>query len=267
MTNPWFNIVGLFRTNTNELYQVAEKWLSSLVGTFDTSSANLNICILENNSRDTGEGKYWSRTFENYIDSKDLNCEQIRVKYLYIDEPFNMNRFYNIGYKAMDPQPGFALFANSDLVFKPGWEYSIIEAFKEKPDAGTIIPASSVRTYQFNTLTENGTHDHHAFRVGEAPRNELVLIDSIAGPGWLFCFKTDTWAKLAPWNENYKGWHQDWEIYERLQKAGYQSYVTYRGTIDHLEGRTFKSLKQEDIEKFKELTIEQTKQWEKDHAT
>jgi hypothetical protein len=266
MTNPTFNIVGLFRTNTNQLYQVAEKWLSSLIGTFDLYGAHLNILILENNSRDTGEGKYWSRTFENYIQEKQLNCEQITVKYMYVDEPFNMNRFYNIGYAAMDPKPGFALFANSDLVFKPGWDHAIIQAFNEKPDAGTIIPASSARTYQFMELTEGGEKDHHAFRVSQAPRYELVEIDSIAGPGWLFCFKTETWAKLAPWNEDYKGWHQDWEIYERLAKAGYKSYVTYAGTIDHLEGMTFKSLKQEDLEKFKELTVGQTKQWEKDHA-
>lgn len=263
--NPWFNIVGLFRTNTNELYQVAAKWFSSLINS--NHDSNLNICIIENNSRDTGQGRYWSKAFETYLAEYKINHNKVELTYRYIDEPFNMNRFYNIGYSSIDIKPGFAMFANSDLVFKPGWDYAIIEAFKEKPEAGTIIPASSARTYQFNTLTKGGNKDHHAFRVDYAPRNELVLIDSIAGPGWLFCFKIETWAKLSPWNENYKGWHQDWEMYERLMKAGYQNYVTYRGTIDHLEGKTFKSLKEEDIERFKELTVGQTKQWEKDHAT
>ena len=48
-----------------------------------------------------------------------------------------------------------------------------------------------------------------------------------------------------------------------MQDKGFKSYAVYSGTVDHLEGRSFKKLRSENPSEFKALTNDQKSIYEK----
>jgi len=259
-----FSIVVPIATASEDVLDAQTGMLSSLIQT--TLDCTIDLVLLENfKPKNPGDGKYvheFQKIVERY---RSILNGRSSITYMNLKEPFNMNRFYNIGYKIVRDIaiPDYIIFCNSDLYFRAGWAAAVIAAFAEHSDAGSIIPASSLQTYQFMMATDRGQRSFEGFRVGKE-REELAEFTSVAGPGWMFCFEHDTWVeKLNPWPEEFRAWYQDWEIYERMKAKGLRSYATYAATVDHLEGVTFKNLRARDPQEFKTLTNDQKSVWDK----
>jgi hypothetical protein len=220
---------------------------------------------VENHTLKIGEDSSFYHMFYNYLDSITTTGEDglyrrftlnpnVLVRVITISEQFNMNKFYNTGYdESVDYD--FIAFTNSDLIFYPGWFENCAAQLDSKlhPNAGIMVPASSLPTSQLLKATQNGTKEVGAFRIG-AERKEIRLIDEVSGPGWLFLFSRECWLTFMPWDEELAGWKQDWFAYQKLAHLGWKAYVDLSSTVQHLEGKTFLHIRSKDPKEHYRLT-------------
>lgn len=211
------------------------------------------------------EDNSYYHMFYNYLDSITTTGEEglyrrftlnpnVMVRVITMTEQFNMNRFYNIGFDE-SVEYDFAAFSNSDLIFYPGWFENCAAQLESKlyPNAGMMIPASSLPTGQLIKATQGGKKEIGAFRLG-SERKEIRPIDEVSGPGWLFLLSRECWISFRPWDEELAGWKQDWFAYQKLSHLGWKAYVDLSSTVQHLEGKTFLHLRSKDPKEHYRLT-------------
>lgn len=245
------DIIVLTRTNNEHALQMHKNFLDSLLNSRDTNYV-IKLIVIENNSPDL-----FSNQWKDYIVQKYQNIHTIDRTFKYIfqkfEEPFNMNKFYNYGLPFLSNHYPYVLFCNSDLVFTKSWLEECIKVFIKKPDAGVVFPSSSINSYQFDIATQSSTSSSAGFRVG-LPTDEIIEETGDSCPGWMFLFKKEFWDIIGYWDEDFPGWFQDWDMYQTILTLGKKVYYTRKATVNHLEGQTFKPLRQENAIEYDRLT-------------
>jgi hypothetical protein len=229
------NIIVLTKTDNKFILDVHYKFLNTLI---KFTKSKFKLIIIENNSTDLFFKDVWQKycTYhKEYIDIEFINLN---------NEPFNMNKFFNIGLNYINNNYKYLCFANSDLIFHQNWDQPLIDAFDKFNDIGYIMPSSSIETYQYLKLTNKRSNEYGPFRIG-SPREEYLKIDSYKPiPGFIYFFNKDFFINyIEKWDENFKGWYQDDDIIKTCLNINRNIYISRLSTVDHLEGLTFKKIK------------------------
>lgn len=147
-----------------------------------------------------------------------------KVKYegtqtVHLDEPFNYNKFMNIGAK-MGKCPYIA-FCNNDLVFEKSWaSYLIIYMNRFKLDCGSPYSATAEK---HKTVSATG-------QVFVGIENGLHLA------GWCFMLKRTAWEKIGGLDEDFGFWCADNATLEQLTAFNMRAGLVTQAKVQHIGG-------------------------------
>lgn len=139
---------------------------------------------------------------------------------IYPNEPFNYNRFQNIGYQFLKERNSFdaeyVLLANNDLVFHTSWFCPLVRAINSGYDS--VSPKSP--GWMFHNEFDNSIHE--GWRIG----HEFA--------GWCILFKASSLEKLMPLDEQFEFWCADNDMVANMQKLGMKHALVGSSWVTHL---------------------------------
>lgn len=139
---------------------------------------------------------------------------------IYPNEPFNYNKFQNIGYQFLKERSKFdaeyILLANNDLVFHPAWFSSLTRAINSGYDS--VSPKSI--GWMFHNKFDNTIHE--GWGIG----HEFA--------GWCLLFKASSLEKLMPLDEQFEFWCADNDMVANMQKLGMKHALVGDAFVTHL---------------------------------
>lgn len=214
------DLVVLTSTRNEYLFEIQRKMINSFV---KNSPESCRMIILENNSVGVYKEKW-----KKYVLGQ-------RGVYRYIDKPFNMNYFYNIG-TAMS-KTKLICYCNSDLIFHKGWYENLVKWFDIYSDLVCACPYTACES----VWQQEASADDVLYRYGRRPKNMFVFTYNLAG--WFYCLKRKFVKEvMGGWDENFVAHFQDNDLSEYLKRGQFQTGVSLDSRVDHLVGTTFKCL-------------------------
>ena len=150
---------------------------------------------------------------------------------LYPQEPFNYNRFLNIGYKATSSP--YIVFCNNDLLFKPKWASLIVTFMEALPDLASASPMCGI------------TGEHRGFTRRFQPQRIMYGYQvRLHICGWCIFSRRVTIDAIGGFNENYPFWYADNSYSEDLRRHRLKHALVLGSRVDHLGSKTLSSLDQ-----------------------
>lgn len=155
------------------------------------------------------------------------------VNNLKVDEPFNYNRYMNLGAKTSNAD--YIVFANNDLIFHKGWFTELL-----KYDFDCMSPRSmrDFRQWSYTEPVITGFHVGNIFS------------------GWCFVLKRSIWEKIGGLDEDFKFWYADNATIEQLRAISVVPNLITNSYVEHVGSQT---LIQEELHIQRHLTGEQSK--------
>lgn len=155
------------------------------------------------------------------------------VNNLKIDEPFNYNKFMNIGAKTSNNE--YIVFCNNDLIFHKGWFTELLK-------------------YNLDCMSPRSMRDFRQWNY-TAPIITGYQVGSIFS-GWCFVLKRTIWEQIGGLDEDFKFWYADNATIEQLRKINVVPNLITESYVEHVGSQT---LIQEPMDVQKHLTGEQSK--------
>lgn len=202
------NVVIISDAKNKELYQMTQEAVSSCFRT----AYDITINVLE------------QANVKKYV-----NCDTWFIK-----EPFNYNRYANIGASLSDAET--ICIANNDVVFYPGWLSELLMA-----DYPLVSPKCPNDARQ-NDLFEN--------TVGEKVGRHFT--------GWCFLISTNLWKRIGGFDEDFGFWCADNAVIEQTKKVGILPMVVPSAKVVHLRSITLSTVNNRE-----ELTKTQVMKYDK----
>jgi len=147
---------------------------------------------------------------------------------IYKSEPFNYNKFANIG--AKHGVNDYICIANNDLIFTANWFDELL-----KIDKPVLSPRCPDDKRQQNII---------GFEKGTQVGRHLS--------GWCFVIKRTLWEEIGGFDEDFSFWCADNSFVEQLIKIGIEPVVVEKSIVYHLGSKTLKTVNNRD-----ELTRQQ----------
>ncbi len=205
------DVVILSNSKNNELKQITSQTLNSLI----------RSCLLP---------EYFPKIIvvEQYPLANWYSADVI----LRPDEPFNYNRFANLGAKQGTNE--WICIANNDLIFENGW-FELLMKFKHpvmSPRCPDDKRQLNIKDFEFGTQV--GRHLS----------------------GWCFVIKRTLWEEIGGFDEDFAFWCADNSLMEQLILKGIEPMVVDQSIVRHLGSKTLKTMPNRE-----ELTVNQVKKY------
>jgi hypothetical protein len=181
------------------------------------------LLVIENNSQNEQHA-----VWKDYVKSKGQ-------EFVFIDEEFNMNKYYNDGTKMSNGE--YVMYTNSDLLYHENWYENLISWYDKIDNLFSITPFSKALDWDdsYDVL-----YDRSVYRKNLEYKTEFY--DTIHLGGWFCCFpRTANWI----WDENFKAHYQDADFVKSLEREAIVNKkvcgVALNSRVDHLLGLTAKN--------------------------
>lgn len=175
-----------------------------------------------------------------------VNYDELGVKTLYFDEPFNYNGFANKAIMACDNEL-IGVF-NNDVIFDENWFNEII-----KLDIGNSIESLSPIS-----LTSASQREYIGFKY---PVHGYGIARQVSG--WALVFTRELWLKIGGLYEIVNFWCSDDVYAQQLKKVGVMHYLIPTSIVNHVENGS-NTLKTLDAEHKENLTFGQARIYNKE---
>jgi hypothetical protein len=174
-----------------------------------------------------------------------VTYDELGVKTLHFDKPFNYNEFANLAIMSGDNEL-IGVF-NNDVIFNENWFTEIM-----KLDVGNTIDSLSPIS-----LTSASQRE---FVGCKYPVVGYEIARQVSG--WALVFTRELWLKIGGLSEIVSFWCSD-DVYTRqLQDAGVKHYLIPTSIVNHVENGS-NTLKTLDGEVKESLTFGQARIWNK----
>lgn len=213
------DIIIISYAQTDELKEVTQNAISSLMASEDPELIQFNVIVVESEK---------SIAPYQYPNSKTV----------YPEVPFGYHRYLNIGI-AMTSAP-FICLCNNDLVFHENWATEILKPFFQFTDVFSACPFCTIHH------PNEGFKQDDGIKIGYRIREELV--------GWCIFLRRDLLLKIGKLDENYIFWAADNDYANTLNVLRFPHILVTSSKVDHLESKT---LNQQDSERKLDLTERQ----------
>ena len=207
------DLIILSHTVNHNIFTFQKQMLESFL---KNTPRECKMFVLENNS-----------TPEQHNEWKELVLSSNQTFY-YCNEPFNMNKYYNIATKM--PTNEYIFHCNSDLIFHEYWHENLLEWFDKIPNLFTISP--------FTKAFEWDKNPQGVYQVDTHLRNEFFETESL--PGWISCIPR---KYNFIWDEQFIGHYQDGDFcytVSDMKKSNptIHSGIAFNSRVDHMGGAT-----------------------------
>jgi GT2 family glycosyltransferase len=202
------DVIILSNAKSLELSRTTSNCLDSLLA----SNSDMNVFVIEQN-----QGIDWSEGHNN-------------IRNVYLDQPFNYNKFANIG--AAHGRNEWICIANNDLIFDPNWFREILKA--NYPICSPRCPVDK--------------------RQKDVVANETGIDVGRHLSGWCFVIKRSLWEQIVGFDEDFGFWCADNSLMEQLLSIGIKPMLVKDSIVEHLGSRTLKTMDNRD-----ELTVKYVK--------
>ena len=194
----------------NEAYfNVNTECIRSLITS--ENSYSFNILIIESNADFNKMG--YSYQFPN-------------VRVITPNEPFNFNRFLNIGLSKTTSH--WILFSNNDVIFHKGWLYEILKIKKQYNEIQSFCPFDRNSAY-LSWKNFNRKSHYIGYRV------------PIEFVGWCSLIERTVFEKTGKFDEQFDLYFQDNDFALTLKKHGIVHAMVPNSFVEHIGGYTTKN--------------------------
>ena len=212
-----------------DYFEVNIKCISSLIAS--ENNFDFNILIIESNAKFYDSG--FSYQFPN-------------VKIIIPNEPFNFNRFLNIGLK--ETTNDWIVFANNDLIFHGGWLSEIFKVKEQRNDIQSFCPFD--RNSKYLRWEKFKTRSYH---VGYRVPVEFV--------GWCYLTERTVFSKTGNFDEQFDLYFQDNDFALTLKKHGVVHAMVPRSFVEHIGGFTTKQVDPSGTSKYADDKAKFIRKW------
>lgn len=140
-----------------------------------------------------------------------------RITAIHPNEPFNYNKFLNIGFKAATKEYDYYGIFNNDIIFGKDW---LQEAFKH--EWNSFSPCSD-GWFKHDDMPNGATYGWETGR--------FVC-------GWAIVLDKDAFRSLYPFDERFEFWCQDDDMALTLKDAGFKHAFIKESKIKHLVSKS-----------------------------
>lgn len=206
------NTVILSYAATKKHYELTSSCIKSLNAS--VGDIKPNICVVETNKN------LFLEEFTQHPGNV-YNHPGNAVVYM-PDEPFNYNRFTNLGIERVEKAFGeteHTLLINNDIVFEPTCLQELVKAF------GIDKTVTSLSPYTKNWWTHAEFKDMKGLILGNRRSWELT--------GWALLFRTKSLKELLPLDTNFSFHHQDDDLRLCMIKKGHKHGLVREAEITH----------------------------------
>lgn len=210
---------------TDELKEMTNKAISSLMKSEDTEKIHFHVIVIES-----------EKSIEPY--------QYPNSKTVYPTVPFGYHRYMNIGIE-MTSSP-YICICNNDLFFHPSWATELLKPLRQYVDVFSASPVCPTHHPKMEFKLNDG------LKLGYRIRYEIS--------GWCILFKRDMLRKTGKLDENYTFWYADNDFANTLYVLKMNHVLVTSSFVDHLESRT---LKEQSKEREEELTEKEISYLEK----
>lgn len=208
------DVVILSLCDSDEKFRMNCDCLGSLIASEENSAVKFHVAIVESNP-----------AFElKYNQDVDVVIPK---------EPFNYNRFVNIGLSRasrLRRSPWFCI-SNNDVIFTKGWMDRILHVANANPGLQSFSPYDPNSKYQ-QTVIRNAKRPRSFFE-GYRVRSELV--------GWCIIMRNEILTKVAPFDEQFDYYYQDNDYSYTLRRHNIKHALVPESIVYHLESMTSKA--------------------------
>jgi GT2 family glycosyltransferase len=174
---------------------------------------------------------------------------QPEVETLVPDEPFNFNRFYNLGLEKCESE--YVWLLNNDLVFEPGSTDEILKVFSSDESLLSASPWEPV------------THAKHKDMADVLYGYSIIRYVC----GWAIFVKKKIFDIIGPYDERFVFWYQDNDYAENLKLHGLKHALVRKSVVHHLESVSHKTIPKGKSFEFKRgLKVVFDEKWKKKTA-
>jgi len=196
----------LTKTSTDEVFGMTLDCAESLVNKANSSIFDISVTVVESEQVPVGVYPSW-------------------IRYLAINEPFNFNRFFNVGIEETGAHDWY-LLCNNDLLFDDDWLYEIERVIREIPKIKSLSPISPTCREQQRYLSDGaGTRVVY----GYARRDQLS--------GWCLMISHEALTKIGPLDERFRFYFADDDYALCLRRHNIEHALVPRSRVFHLEDR------------------------------
>lgn len=210
------DVIILTNTKDKSFLDMTNQCIDTLVS---SSSHTFNIFVFESNKNAKTEG---------------LIYKQEQVKTIVPDEPFNFNRFYNIGLGMCKNE--YVLLLNNDLIFEKNSVDNMLRAFEIDSELYSVSP--------WEPNCHKGKHKKpEAIIYGYKIKWHVC--------GWAIMAKRSLYDIIGMYDENFKFWYQDNDYAENLKLHKIKHALVRDAVVVHLEEQSHKTIKRGESDEFK----------------
>lgn len=210
------DIIILSYAYNDQLRQVTQNCINSLIASENSSSIHFNIIIIES--------------------QKDLNGYQYpNSQTIYPEQPFGFHRYLNIGINMTTS--AYVCLCNNDLIFHRGWASEILKYMVEDPDLLSASPVCSIY------------HPVRGFPINSG--NWLGYRAGYEVSGWCIFVKRELFKMMGQLDENCAFAGADHDYGNTLGVMKLKHCLVTSSVVDHLDRRTFTTQSKERQEELK----------------
>ncbi|TNE62722.1 MAG: hypothetical protein EP335_11210 [Alphaproteobacteria bacterium] len=202
---PVLHAVILAKTVNDSLHAMTLAAADSLRRSFAHRPGTLSITIVESNRDFAGSGY----AYPDY------------VRLLVPDEPFNFNRFLNLGLESVTAD--YYALCNNDIDFAPDWFDAIERMAGLMPEVGSFSPMCPDWPRQ-QSLLAGGSRP---VIMGYRPSFELS--------GWCIVLRQATWRAIGPFDEAFRFYFADDDYAMTLRAHNIRHALVPASHVRHLE--------------------------------
>lgn len=143
-------------------------------------------------------------------------CRITGHRYVWMDEPFNEARYFNLGAQMTGAEIVFR--ANFDVEFFPGWLDNLLDLWAKNPEYYCLAPYG----YADQAMGLCCRRD---------TRPEAKIVDCDHPSGWMYGMRR---AEMVPTDESFRYWNVDYDFYGWMRANSKRGGVCYNSRVDHL---------------------------------
>lgn len=162
------------------------------------------------------------------------------------EEPFNYNKFLNIGLDLATEQ--WVIFSNNDVIFHKNWLSNMFKVREENNKIQSFCPFDPTSPYLSLELFSNKPY-HLGYRV------------PIEFVGWCFVVERAVFKKTGKFDEQFDFYFQDNDFALTLKKYSIIHVMVSSSFVEHIGGYTTNVYDASKTEKYKEDKIKFQKKW------
>lgn len=166
-------------------------------------SCDARVLALMNN---TPEGKL--------RDSIIAQCKSLNIECRYIDGPFSLSRFWNLGRSLTSSE--YIAYANQDCIYFRGWLDNMIELWREEPDYYALWPWSLCDHDMGIAYPQKVQYERRILRHHHPATLLLMRLDS----GYV-------------WDEQFNSWEMDADFIRHVESKGLKIGMCLNSRVDH----------------------------------